>query len=80
MTEHRGTAHYREVGQLCLAHPTVVSADVVTDPIHRPGPVLEVTVQADRIPPGVLRTLAEGDLGVVDVTPQGPDHRIATTQ
>jgi len=70
MTLHEGVAHYREVAQLALSHPAVAAADVLPDDPRLDGPGVELTIEADRVPPGVMQTLGEHDAGVVRASPR----------
>lgn len=56
----------------------VVAADVLETDIRTGTPTIEVVVEADRVPPAVLQTLADHDCGLRDVSRRGdPVHTIA---
>lgn len=58
-------------------HPTVVAADPIEDDERLGRHVIEVVVNAERVPPDVLARVADHDLGVHSVARQGPDHTVA---
>jgi hypothetical protein len=72
MTLHNGVAHLREVGQKALGVQGVAAVDVIEHDSRTDGPLLELTVGAgyDRVPPRVIRCLADHDCGIRAVTPQ----------
>jgi hypothetical protein len=76
MTRHAGLANLRETGQRCLSLTGVQAADVLTDDSRTESHVLELTVGPgyDRVPPRVIRVLAECDVGVYDTTPRPDGH------
>lgn len=79
MTEHRSVPDLRDAAGDLRTLPCVIVADVISeDPRHpRAGHTLDVTLHPDvrRLPPSVLRTLADHDLDVGTAQPQGdPPH------
>lgn len=76
--EHR----LREVAQILTGYDAVADAVVTTNTEYRKGLVLDVTITAaergpdtGRVPPRVIETLAQWDLGIADVsTRQSPKH------
>jgi len=74
--------HYDECAGAIRELPSVVSVDQIdTDTRHGGRPTVEVVLSTDlvRVPPRVLRTVVEYDLGIADVTPQGGFLTIVAT-
>lgn len=79
MIEYKPPERMRQAGQVLLGLPGVVDVDVLTTDVRTGTPTLEICVgpDFDRVPPRVLRTLAEFDLGIDDVTTRGdPTHHV----
>jgi len=70
MTDHTGVAHYREVGQLCLTLPGVEKAEVERHHPRHEGTalILRVGPGYGRVPPRVLRMLADHAMGIAAVS------------
>jgi len=78
VTLHEGPDHLREVGQKALGVTGVHAVDVVRHDGRLDRPVLELTVGEgyDRVPPRVLRHLAEHDVGVYSIAPRADWYMI----
>lgn len=78
MPEHAPVERYRECADALRTLPAVVAADVLETDIRTGTPTIEVVVEAERVPPSVLRTLADHDRGIWDATHRGdPTHTVA---
>lgn len=54
---------------------TVVDVDLIEWDDHLNRPALEIVLAADvRVPPSIVGLLYDHDLGIADVSRQGPDH------
>lgn len=73
MTEHRPPEDYDALADALTALPGVIFADHVRDPVVPDRPIVEAVVgrDYDRLPPRVLRTIADHDFGVWDVSRRG---------
>lgn len=81
--EYTPVERLRQCGQACLGLSGVETADVLDVNGRAPVPVLELVVAPgfERVPPRVLRTLAEWDCGVIDVTTRGqPAHFVVVAR
>lgn len=79
MTEVRDPADLRDAADVLAALPGVIDPVTVQPDPQLDAFTVEITVgpSYDRVPPRVLRTLAEHDLGIHDVTTRGePVHHI----
>jgi len=67
------TSNLREAADSIPSHPIVHDARLVDRRDHGGDRVLEVVLgpKVDRVPPGVLRSLAEYDCGIKTVQAQG---------
>lgn len=67
----------RAAAEHCGARPDVAAVDVLApDAGPHAGWTLEVTVESERVPAGVLRELALQQCDLLDVSPQGPAHTV----
>jgi len=67
----RAQAHQREAAIDCARVPIVTSADVLPPTPERDHWMLEVVVEAVAVPATVLDALANAELSVRDISPQG---------
>lgn len=84
MPEHRSREEYADAAIRLSDVPGVIDTTVISNPNLITGEydhVVEVIVgpEYNRVPPRVLRALAESDCGIDDVTTRGnPTHHIIT--
>lgn len=76
--EPRPAGTHRAAAESLAALPGVVAVDVIAGDPALGGPVVELAVgpKYQRVPPRVLRTLAEHDLGIHEMDRSGDYYRV----
>lgn len=78
MPEIRPSRDYQAVARALIEHPSVLATDLSTRLGEPDTRVVRVVIEpgVGRVPPGVLRTIAGRDFGIVDVSPQGRPRQL----
>lgn len=78
MSEHRSPAGHDDAAEKLALLPGVAAVDVIAADPALGGPVLELAVgpKFSRLPPRVLRVLAEFDLGIHEMDHTGDYYRV----
>lgn len=77
MTEHRTATDLETAADALRGRSGVAAVDVIEEDPRLDRPAIEIVIEPgyDRVPPHILRALAEQDCGLHDVSPRGaPKH------